>query len=218
MDERRYFGLDALRGGMMMLGIVLHAAELYLSAPPPQFAGFPADRNNSLLFDLVFHFIHAFRMPVFFVLAGFFSALLVERRGLWGTYKNRAARVLAPLVVALLTILPITLLFVLDFMMAARYGVHDWVPDLKLLPRMERDMAAAAAAGGATGGGKYSPLHLWFLLYLLYFYLLLPVCGWLSRLARSQEEESARSLVRRRRCSRWGCTARSRSGRTAAAR
>ena len=26
MDDRRYFGLDALRGGMMMLGIVLHAA------------------------------------------------------------------------------------------------------------------------------------------------------------------------------------------------
>jgi hypothetical protein len=35
MDERRYFGLDALRGGMMMLGIVLHAAWLYLAAPPP---------------------------------------------------------------------------------------------------------------------------------------------------------------------------------------
>ena len=35
MDERRYFGLDALRGGMMMLGIVLHGAMLYLTALPP---------------------------------------------------------------------------------------------------------------------------------------------------------------------------------------
>ena len=35
MDDRRYFGLDALRGGMMMLGIVLHAAMIYLTAPPP---------------------------------------------------------------------------------------------------------------------------------------------------------------------------------------
>src|SRR4051794_9298386 len=99
---------------MMMLGIVLHAAEMYLAAPPPQFAGLPVDRNHSLLFDLLFHFIHAFRMPVFFVLAGFFAALLVEKRGLWGTYKNRAARVLAPLAVALLTILPLTLILALD--------------------------------------------------------------------------------------------------------
>ena len=57
--ERRYYGLDALRGGMMLLGIVLHSANLYLAAPPPHFP-FPMDRNNSLLFDLLFHLIHQF--------------------------------------------------------------------------------------------------------------------------------------------------------------
>ena len=90
--ERRYYGLDALRGVMMMLGIVLHAANFYLAAPPPIFP-IPSDRNNSLFFDLLFHFIHQFRMPTFFVLAGFFSALLVEKRGLWGTYKDCPAKV-----------------------------------------------------------------------------------------------------------------------------
>jgi hypothetical protein len=30
MDERRCFGLDALRGGIMMLGVVLHGAMLCL--------------------------------------------------------------------------------------------------------------------------------------------------------------------------------------------
>ena len=180
--ERRYFGLDALRGGMMMLGIVLHAAEMYLAAPPPQFAAFPADRNHSLVFDLLFHFIHAFRMPTFFVLAGFFAALLVEKRGLWGTYRNRAARVLAPLAVALLTIFPVTAIFVLDFAMAAKYGVHDWLPDPKLLARMDREIAAAGHPVG-----QLPALHLWFLLYLLYFYLLLPACGWLAKFARRRE-------------------------------
>ena len=71
-DERRYYGLDALRGGMMMLGIVLHAAEFYIAAPPPALP-MPTDRNTSYVFDLVFHFIHSFRMPTFFVLAGFFA-------------------------------------------------------------------------------------------------------------------------------------------------
>jgi len=180
--ERRYFGLDALRGGMMMLGIVLHAAEMYLAAPPPQFAAFPADRNNSLLFDLLFQFIHAFRMPTFFVLAGFFAALLVEKRGLWGTYRNRAARVLAPLAVALVAIFPVTAIFVLDFALAAKYGVHDWLPDPKLLERMDREIAATGQPVG-----QVPAFHLWFLLYLLYFYLLLPACRWLSQLARRHE-------------------------------
>ena len=95
MDNRRYFGLDALRGGMMMLGIVLHAAMLYLASPPPTM-GIQTDRNNSVVFDLVFDFIHSFRMPTFFVLSGFFTALLVEKRGVWGTLKNRASRSAQP--------------------------------------------------------------------------------------------------------------------------
>src|SRR6185369_17393910 len=119
--ERRYYGLDALRGGMMMLGIVLHAAQMYLAAPPPT-VPFPGDPNNSLLFDLLFHFIHQFRMPTFFVLAGFFCALLVEKRGLRETYKNRALRVAAPLAAALLTIWPLTILMGTNFFLAANFG------------------------------------------------------------------------------------------------
>ena len=50
-DERRYFGLDALRGTMMMLGIVLHGAMFYLASPPPAMPGF-VERNNSAVFDV----------------------------------------------------------------------------------------------------------------------------------------------------------------------
>ena len=71
MDERRYYGLDALRGGMMMLGIILHASMFYLAAPPATMP-LPLDRNNAYAFDLQFHFINSFRMPTFFVLTGFF--------------------------------------------------------------------------------------------------------------------------------------------------
>ena len=101
MDNHRYYGLDALRGGMMALGILLHGAVFYLSAPVPAMP-IPTDRNNSYGFDLLFHFIHSFRMPAFFVLAGFFAALLVGRRGLKDAARNRAARVLAPLLVAVI--------------------------------------------------------------------------------------------------------------------
>ncbi|MEO8144691.1 MAG: acyltransferase family protein [Betaproteobacteria bacterium] len=173
MDDRRYFGLDALRGTMMMLGIVLHGAMFYLSSPPLAMPGF-VDRNNSAVFDVVMAFIHSFRMPTFFVVAGFFTALLVEKRGVAATYKDRARRVLAPLVAGFVTIMPLTLLFMLDFQLAAGYGSHRLWPDLRALQSFERDMRAMGAPQG-----QIPLMHLWFLYYLCYFYLLIPVCRFL---------------------------------------
>ena len=175
MDDRRYFGLDALRGGMMMLGIVLHAAMLYLAAPPPTML-IPTDRNNGYVFDLIFAFIHSFRMPTFFVLAGFFASLLIEKRGLWGTCRNRASRVLAPLAAGIVTILPVTGLFMFDFMLSARFGTHDFIPDRAALRALGEEMAAKGVPVAEPSLG-----HLWFLYYLCFFYLLIPVCRFLVR-------------------------------------
>ena len=149
-DERRYYGLDALRGAMMMLGIVLHAAMFYIAAPPP---GMPivGDRNNSVLFDGIVAFIHSFRMPAFFVLAGFFAALLVEKRGLWGTYKNRLARVAAPLAAGLVTVLPVALWFMLLFAFAVRFGTYDLVPTLQ----QKRIFLGEAVARGMPVDGVF---------------------------------------------------------------
>ncbi len=172
MDDRRYYGLDALRGGMMMLGIVLHAATLYLASPPPH-APFTTDPNNSYAMDLLFDFIHSFRMPTFFVLAGFFASLLVEKRGLWGTYKNRMARVLAPLAAGMLTVMPLAALFMLDFTLSVKYGTHDILPNRDDLAKFEREIRAQGIPTGVFLA------HLWFLYYLCYFYLLIPLCRWL---------------------------------------
>jgi glucan biosynthesis protein C len=174
-DERRYYGLDALRGAMMMLGIVLHAAEFYIAAPPPALP-MPTDRNTSYVFDLVFHFIHSFRMPTFFVLAGFFASLLVEKRGIWGTYKNRAARILGPFLAGLVTVVPLAMLFFLDLILSLRFGTRDLLPDRTQLRILGDELRAAGLPADQP-----SPLHLWFLYYLLYFYLLIPVCAYLAR-------------------------------------
>jgi peptidoglycan/LPS O-acetylase OafA/YrhL len=176
VDNRRYYGLDALRGGMMLLGILLHGTTFYLSDPPPLMAGLPLDPHRSYLFDLIFHFIHSFRMPLFFVLAGFFAALLVEKRGMWGTYRDRTARIVAPLAASIVTILPLTIIVMLDVMVAARFGVIEALPDRAVVRRIGDEMRAA----GATVG-EPSILHLWFLLYLCYFYLLMPACAWLVK-------------------------------------
>jgi glucan biosynthesis protein C len=95
--SQRYHSLDALRAAMMLLGIVLHSAASYMAGPLG--AAWPyKDAQTNGLFDLVVFFIHLFRMPVFFVAAGFFGALLMERGGVRAFVANRAKRVLLPLV------------------------------------------------------------------------------------------------------------------------
>src|SRR5688572_14103642 len=173
-DNRRYYGLDALRGGMMLLGIVLHAATFYLAAPPPH-VPIATDPNKSLVMDAIFDFIHAFRMPCFFVLAGFFAALLVEKRGVAGALRNRFDRILLPLVAGLFTILPLTLLALVDFTLAVEKGIRVLVPTVEQLRQVKLENQAKGIHGGLA------LLHLWFLLYLCYFCLLIPVCRALVR-------------------------------------
>ena len=189
-DDRRYYGLDALRGAMMMLGVVLHAAMFYIATPPPGFAVI-LDPNRSVLFDAIVAFIHSFRMPAFFVLAGFFAALLVEKRGLWETYKNRLARVAAPLAVALVTILPVTIVFATLFAFAARFGVYDFALPT---PEQQRTFHREAVAQGIPMGQLFL-FHLWFLYYLCYFYLLIPACRWLVSASRGIEPGLRRFLA-----------------------
>ena len=166
----------------MLLGIVLHAAMLYLTAPLSMIP-IPTDRNNAYVFDVVSTFIHSFRMPTFFLLSGFFTSLLVEKRGLWGTYRNRASRILAPLAAGIVTILPVTGLFMFDFMLSARFGTHDLIPDRQALRVLGQEMLANGAPEGAPGPG-----HLWFLYYLCMFYLLIPVCRILVKRSLAFEE------------------------------
>ena len=188
-NEPRHIGLDALRGLMMMLGIVLHAAMLYMQAPPPA-APFPTDRNHAYGFDLVFAFIHDFRMPAFFVLAGFFTALLVAKRGVRGTWRNRVSRILLPLIAALVLILPVTGLLMLDFFLSARFGTHDLIPDVNALKTLAAEIAAK------TGQDPARPAlgHLWFLYYLCMFYALIPACCWLARRCAAHTQTIARWL------------------------
>lgn len=168
-DERRYYGLDALRGVMMLLGIVLHTAMLYAPLPP-----IPVnDRRTSPLFAVVVLFIHDFRMPLFFLLSGFFWALLVGKYGLPRAYRNRAARILAPLLLGVLTLVPPATWLILSFGVSAEAGrLVAWTTSpehlewaRRLVPKLNLEPGRAPA-----------PAHLWFLYYLLLFYLGMPVC------------------------------------------
>lgn len=81
---------------MMWLGIVLHTAlnHLVVESSLPWH-----DPKTTKVADLTFIFIHAFRMPVFFILAGFFVAMLVSCRGYGGMLKHRMRRLGLPFLI-----------------------------------------------------------------------------------------------------------------------
>jgi peptidoglycan/LPS O-acetylase OafA/YrhL len=189
MDTRRYHALDALRGVMMMLGIVLHGSQFYVQDPP---IPIPTDPNGAPVFGLIVLFIHSFRMPLFFVLAGFFTALLVEKYGLLGSWANRAKRIAVPLLVGMVTIVPLTGWLAVSFFVSTSTGQTGLVTSLAQLEVL--DLSALAEFGLRP---EPSPVHLWFLYYLLWFYLTIPLCRAVVRLTvRAGLEDALARLVR----------------------
>ncbi|RUL88292.1 acyltransferase family protein [Tautonia sociabilis] len=165
--QTRYHGFDALRAVMMLLGVVLHTFQFYL--PNPLFPGFDfRDVRTSELAGPVFFGIHAFRMQVFFVMAGFFAALLCAKRGVRGMWSNRMKRVGLPLLVGWPILFPIT-------MSAFVFGVakHEGLPGWEVLRGWWSTGIIPWAEDWQPWYNLFliSPLHLWFLYALLWFYL-----------------------------------------------
>jgi len=99
-DTRRH-DLDALRAFAMLLGIALHAALSYMDFP-----WVVQDRSREPAFGLFVTAIHGFRMPLFFLLSGFFTAMLWQKRGMGALLRHRAKRIALPLLLGCVTVVP----------------------------------------------------------------------------------------------------------------
>jgi glucans biosynthesis protein C len=78
---------------MMMLGLVLHSAIFTATYAPI------SNPSQERVFYLIYDFIHTFRMPAFFLISGFFAAVLFEKYGAAGLLSNRLKRILLPLLI-----------------------------------------------------------------------------------------------------------------------
>lgn len=154
MDKRLHY-MDHLRAGAMLLGIVFHGALAY--AAPIQDFWFVRDQGSSTILNFVAIFLHSFRMPLFFFVSGYFSKLIMEKRGVRQFLKNRLSRILLPFVVfwPILAVLSVSvLLFALNYL--------DETPPLLEYLKEQSDNTAGSL-------GDVGTLHLWFLYYLLFF-------------------------------------------------
>lgn len=118
--SQRFYDLDALRAVAMFLGIALHSGVFVVRDPQPIWPIHDSTVSGDPTYTLVIETIHGFRMPVFFMLSGFFSSLLWQRRGLRGLVVQRLRRIGIPFVVACFTVLPLSV-----WLLAAAAGYED---------------------------------------------------------------------------------------------
>jgi glucan biosynthesis protein C len=160
MQQQRYHSFDCLRAAMMLLGIWMHGVQCYTQLNVYMWPF--KDVARSQAFDFTINWVHIFRMPVFFVIAGFFFAMLATRRGAARAAANRAKRILLPFVLGWIVFAPVIL---------ATIGYvrnSSWAE-------------ALAVATNPANYWKHGPLHLWFLEYLLLLYPLVLTIDWLVR-------------------------------------
>lgn len=150
--------MDTMRAMLMLLGVVLHSARPYDSSSwrvkNPDLA--PA-------FDVLVGVVHLFRMPAFFVIAGFFAMFLVQRRPTGVFLRERMQRVLVPLMVMLVSVNLLQLWFLSGY----RGGIEGFIDSVLLPAVLDGNLAS----------------HLWFLAALcVYFALAALSAPWLRNL------------------------------------
>ena len=160
----RFHALDATRAFALMLGVLFHAVYSFV----PQSAGAPiVDVAGNRFFDWVFFALHSFRMQVFFLIAGFFARMLYQKRGWVGFVRHRLVRIGLPLVVGWFILHPLVLTtWIWGANLSGRNLIELPIPFLFQLLYEHRLMFVPEAQGGL-----FNLVHLWFLYYLLWLYL-----------------------------------------------
>lgn len=99
----RYHALDCVRASAMLLGVFYHSLQFRMfmgggmGMGPPGFGG-PS--------RWVEDFLHSFRMPLFFLISGFFGRMILEKYGTAGYLRRRWQRIGVPLLIGMFTFSP----------------------------------------------------------------------------------------------------------------
>ena len=90
---QRYHNLDFLRAFAMLMGLVIHAPMLFWVPDFAKVFGIDNIAPAEEWVNVIGRFISSWRMPVFFLLSGFFAILVIERKGTSQFLLDRVIRV-----------------------------------------------------------------------------------------------------------------------------
>ncbi|ARU16369.1 hypothetical protein A9D14_09425 [Croceicoccus marinus] len=137
---------DTLRAVLMLLGIPYHVALSYMVGRQ----WIVKSGEGVTGFIELARFISLFRMPAFFLIAGYFAAMLLARRAPGTWLEGRFRRLAIPLVTSVIVLVP----------------VMNWFCEISNLPFSQ---AVASWIDNSSKSGGYWVRHLWFIIVLLYF-------------------------------------------------
>ena len=140
--DSRYHDLDALRAFAILVVILFHTGGLASGFPVP------GGKPGAWTLRWCVSTAHAFQMPVFFMMSGFFGAMAVARSGAERFARNRLTRIGIPLVVGWIAMVPLL------------NAIAVWGQHLR---------GAHTEPVGASTLFNQKLHHLWFLWYLLMF-------------------------------------------------
>ena len=155
----RLHAMDHLRALAMLAGVAFHAALAHSPLMQPFWP--TALGTTSPWVDAVAWLAHLVRMPLFFVVSGFFAAWLLQARGMGGLWRQRLRRILVPLLVAL----PLVTL--------ANAASIGWALEHVAQPNAFLQMVRAWSEAPDAPPAPLSLGHLWFLYVLLWLSVLL---------------------------------------------
>lgn len=90
----RFHYMDSARAAFMLIGVFFHTALIYTTTH----SWLVASVQSNVVFDYVTYIIHLFRMEGFYVIAGFFAALLIEKKGAKSFLRERMIRLGIPMI------------------------------------------------------------------------------------------------------------------------
>lgn len=161
----RIHSMDALRGIAMLLGVVFHATLAYTTI---SLNGLPSDSyDRHKFFDFLCLYLHLFRMPLFFMVAGFFARFLYFKIGEKAFMRHRFRRIVVPFLVCLITILPLTEAAFLFY---------------KYINYQHATITSAIIMSVKNCFDWMGTFHLWFLYYLSIYYMAMLLFFYLRRI------------------------------------
>jgi glucan biosynthesis protein C len=140
---------------MMLLGLVLHSALTYNLTVHGDAWSLKDPQSTSLFCDYIVLLIHSFRMPIFFLVAGFFGAMLFYEKRPIEMIKNRISRIVYPFIIFLFLLCPI-IIFAFGYTRA-----------VFLIKENPLTFALEPFSNSATFLPQ-TTFHLWFLYYLMF--------------------------------------------------
>ncbi|PIZ03433.1 MAG: hypothetical protein COY58_09755 [Gammaproteobacteria bacterium CG_4_10_14_0_8_um_filter_38_16] len=167
-QKNRIDALDNLRAILALIGIPFHAAFfLMLAIAQSRHIFFRLINGNVLIhiskqyhyFFLLIFYVHTFRMPAFFLLAGFFAHLLYSSRGTKRLLKNRFLRIGLPFLFYFIWIMPL-------------YLAQLWAMSLQQGKSFD-SVFHVSYQNGVLWSYVDNLDNYWFLYYLLIFYAML---------------------------------------------